>query len=88
MGQSDCVMLNLTWDILVLWLASRRLESAATIPYPRGGELPAQMDASTAVYAQDEAPFGDMDHPWASEDGPKSMKENHGEDAVNTELKI
>jgi len=66
----------------------QRLESAATIPYPRGGELPAQMDASTAVYAQDEAPFGDMDHPWASEDGPKSMKENHGEGPVNTELKI
>ncbi|PUZ77572.1 hypothetical protein GQ55_1G383300 [Panicum hallii var. hallii] len=34
------------------------------------------------------APFVDMEHPWAFEDGPKSMKENHGEEAVNTELKI
>ncbi|KAG2653778.1 hypothetical protein PVAP13_1NG406800 [Panicum virgatum] len=66
----------------------QRLESAATIPYPRGEELPAQMDTPAAVYAQDKAPFGDMEHPWVFEDGPKSMKENHGEEAVNTELKI
>ena len=88
MVQSECVLLKLTWDTLVLWFASRRLESAATIPYPRGEELPAQMDTPAAVYAQDKAPFGDMEHPWVFEDGPKNMKENHGEEAVNTELKI
>ncbi|CAL5054525.1 unnamed protein product [Urochloa decumbens] len=62
----------------------QRVERAATIPYPCGEVLPAQqqVDPSTAAYAPD------IEQPWASEDGPKSMKENHGEEAVNTDLKI
>jgi hypothetical protein len=49
------------------------------------------MDNSTAVHARDKAAsFGDVEQPWgAFEDGPKSMKENHGEEeAVNTDLKM
>ncbi|CAL5055722.1 unnamed protein product [Urochloa decumbens] len=61
----------------------QRVERAATMPYPCGEVLPAQqVDPSTAAYARD------IEHTWASEDGPKSMKENHGEEAVNTDLKI
>ncbi|CAN6274557.1 unnamed protein product [Urochloa humidicola] len=61
----------------------QRVARAATMPYPCGEVLPAQqMDPCTAAYAQD------IQQPWASEDGPKSMKENHGEEAVNTDLKI
>ncbi|CAN6280086.1 unnamed protein product [Urochloa humidicola] len=63
----------------------QRVERAAAMPYPCGeGEvLPAQqMDPSTAAYARD------IQEPWTSEDGPKSMKENHGEEAVNTDLKM
>ncbi|RLN07549.1 uncharacterized protein C2845_PM11G26220 [Panicum miliaceum] len=63
----------------------QRVQRAATIRYPCGEEYPAQMDASTAVYVRD---GGAMEQPWASDDGQKIMKENHGEEAVNTELKI
>lgn len=64
------------------------------MPYPCGEAalpVPAQMDNSTAVHARDKAAsFGDVEQPWgAFEDGPKSMKENHGEEeAVNTDLKM
>nr|XP_034572343.1 uncharacterized protein LOC117836920 isoform X1 [Setaria viridis] len=80
---------------LVRFLHKRkqRVESAAAMPYPCEEVLPvpAQMDPSTAVYARDKAPSGDIEQPWGtSEDGAKSMKENHGEaeEAVNTNLKL
>ncbi|CAO2047614.1 unnamed protein product [Urochloa humidicola] len=61
----------------------QRVARAATMPYPCGEVLPAQqMDPSTAAYARD------IQQPWPSEDGPRTMKENHGEESVNTDLKI
>ncbi|KAF8775908.1 hypothetical protein HU200_004042 [Digitaria exilis] len=67
----------------------QRVESAATATYPPVEELHTQMDPRPAVYAHDKAPFGDMGQTWAFEEGPKSQKENHGEEEeVNTELKI
>ncbi|CAN6233576.1 unnamed protein product [Urochloa humidicola] len=61
----------------------QRVARAATMPYPCGEVLPAQqMDPSTAAYPRD------VQKPWTSEDGPRTMKDNHGEEAVNTDLKI
>lgn len=65
--------------------------AAAATPYPRGleEEFPAGMDASTTVSARKKPPFGGMEPPLASEDRQKSVTaENHGGEAVNTELKI